>query len=187
MLERLRQSLARQQAPFGSDSKKPRGAVAVLLKEEVDELQLLMMRRRDSPQDPWSGQMAFPGGHAESQDRSLSDTAARETQEEVGIDVRNQIFLGCLRNVEPKNAPMIVAPFVFLVKKDVHPSTSREAEEIVWVPIPFLLNPTNVSSIMVSIGDKKIPMGCYNYSGHIIWGMSFRIIREIVSKIMGSR
>lgn len=117
----------------------------------------------------------------------MFDTAARETLEEVGIDTSHQIFLGCLRNVEPKNAPMIVAPFVFLVREDVRPSTSREAEEIVWVPIPFLLNPTNVSSIMVPIGDKKVPMGCYNYLGHIIWGMSFRIIREIVSKITSAR
>jgi len=144
---------------------------------------LLMIRRRENPQDPWSGQMAFPGGHADRQDRSLFDTGAREALEEVGIDLRKQSFLGCLRNVQPKNVPMIVAPFIFLLEEQVHPKTSLEAKELIWIPMSFLLNQKNVSSITVQIGDEKIPMGCYNYSNHTIWGMSFRIIREIVSKI----
>jgi 8-oxo-dGTP diphosphatase len=183
MLEILERSLAGQQEPFPSDSKKTRGAVAVLLKEETGDLCLLMIRRHESSRDPWSGQMAFPGGHADSQDRTLFDTVARETLEEVGIDIRKQTFLGCLRNVEPKNAPMIVAPFIFLVEGDVRPRTSSEAKEIIWIPMSFLLDRNNVSSTIVPIDGKEIRMGCYEYSSHIIWGMSFRIIREIVSKI----
>lgn len=113
----------------------------------------------------------------------MFDTVAREAMEEVGIDIRNHDFLGCLSNVQPKNAPMVVAPFIFLLTGEVHPKTSREAKEIVWIPISFLLDPRNVSSIIVPIGDQKVPMGCYKYEGHVIWGMSFRIIREITSKI----
>ena len=142
-----------------------------------------MIRRSESSQDPWSGQMAFPGGHAANQDRSLFDTAARETQEEVGVDARTQQFLGCLNNVYPKNAPMIVSPFVFLLLNKVDPRTSKEAEEIVWVPVSFLLDPKNISTFVVTIRGEETPMPCYNYSDHIIWGMSFRIIREIVTKM----
>jgi ADP-ribose pyrophosphatase YjhB (NUDIX family) len=116
MLEALRLSLKGQQEPFQSDSKKPRGAVAVLFKEEAEDLWLLMIKRGENPRDPWSGQMAFPGGHADAQDRTLLDTVARECSEEVGINIRDQEFLGCLHNVEPRNAPMLVTPFVFLGK-----------------------------------------------------------------------
>jgi len=186
ILQTLGRSLAPQQEPFLSDSKKARGAVAVLVKEEADDLWLLMIRRHENPRDPWSGQMAFPGGHSNSRDRTLFDTAAREALEEVGIDVRRHRFLGCLRNVQPKNAPMIVSPFIFLLTEKVRATTSREAREVVWIPVSFLLNVENVSSIRVPIGDKEMPMGCYKYSNHIIWGMSFRIIREIVSKITSS-
>jgi 8-oxo-dGTP pyrophosphatase MutT (NUDIX family) len=180
MLQRLERSLALQQKPLPSDSKKPRGAVAVLIREETDEIWLLMIRRHDRPGDPWSGQMAFPGGHADEKDRSLFDTAVRETMEEVSVDVRRQSFLGCLRNVEPKNAPMIVTPFVFLLNEDVHPKTSPEAKEVIWVPISFLSDPRNRSSMTFSIDGKSVRMGCYKYSGHVIWGLSFRIVRDIV-------
>jgi 8-oxo-dGTP pyrophosphatase MutT (NUDIX family) len=183
MLEALRLSLIGQREPFRSDSKKPRGAVAVLVKEEAEDLWLLMIKRAVNPRDPWSGQMAFPGGHANPTDRSLLDTAVRETMEEVSVDIRLQEFLGCLHNVQPRNAQMVVAPFVFLLLGEAHPSTSGEAREILWVPMSFLLNSKNVSSIKVPIDQREILMGCYVYLDHTIWGLSFRIIQEIVSKI----
>lgn len=183
MLETLKRSLASQQEPFHSDSKKRRGAVGVLIKEEAEDLWLLMIKRGENPRDPWSGQMAFPGGHADSRDGTLFDTVAREAVEEVGINVHNQQFLGCLRNVEPRNSPMVVTPFIFLITERVHPTTSREAKEILWIPLSFLLDPRNISSIVVPIGGEEVSMGCYRYSNRIIWGMSFRIIQEIFSKI----
>jgi hypothetical protein len=78
---------------------------------------------------------------------------------------------------------MVVAPFVFLLLGEAHPSTSGEAREILWVPMSFLLNSKNVSSIKVPIDQREILMGCYVYLDHTIWGLSFRIIQEIVSKI----
>lgn len=186
ILDTFRRSLAGQQEPIRSDSKKSRGAVSVLLKEEAEDLWLLMIERGENPRDPWSGQMAFPGGHADPQDRTLLETAARETLEEVGINIRDQEFLGCLHNLEPRNAPMLVTPFVFLLSEEAHPATSEEAKEILWVPMSFLLSSANVSSIMINIGHQEVPMGCYRYLDHTIWGMSFRIIREIVSKITSS-
>ena len=183
MLEALRLSLIGQQEPFYSDSKKPRGAVSVLFKEEAQDLWVLMIKRGENPRDPWSGQMAFPGGHADPLDRTLLDTAARETLEEVHVDIRHQEFLGCLHNVQPRNAPMMVTPFVFLLVREVHPTATSEAKEILWVPMSFLLNSENVSSIRVPIGQREISMGCYVYLDHTIWGLSFRIIQEIVSKI----
>jgi 8-oxo-dGTP pyrophosphatase MutT (NUDIX family) len=186
MLDALRRSLAHQPEHPTSDSKKPRGAVAVLFKEETNDLWLLMIKRGENPRDPWSGQMAFPGGHADARDRTLHDTAIREALEEVGINMRDQELLGCLRDVQPKNAPMIVTPFLFLLLSEVHPVTSREAKEVLWVPMSFLLNPRNISSIKVPIGDQEVLMGCYNYSDHVIWGMSFRIIRDMISMIINS-
>ncbi len=184
VLERLAQVLAHQQEPVPSDSKKPRGAVAILIKKENDDLWLLMIRRRENPKDPWSGQMAFPGGHSDPQDRTLFDTVRRETIEEVGIDLSGHRFLGCLPNVQTKNVPMIVSPFVFVGLGKARPTTSREATEIVWVPISFLANPKNISSVMLPIRGVNVLLGSYNYSGHVIWGMSFGIIQEIISIMM---
>ncbi len=183
MLEALRRSLVRHREPFHSDSKKPRGAVALIFKEEANDLWLLMIRRAENPRDRWSGQMAFPGGHADQRDRTLLDTASREAMEEVGINMSDHEFLGCLHNVEPRSSPIVVAPFVFLLVGDVHPTLSREAREILWIPMSFFLNSKNVSSIIVAIGERDVSMGCYVYLDHTIWGLSFRIIQELLSKI----
>lgn len=180
-------SLAGQQEPSPSDSKKLRGAVGVFIRKDANDLSLLMIRRRENPRDPWSGQIAFPGGHADETDRTLFETVAREAMEEVGIDAHKQRFLGCLSNVQPRNAPMIVTPFIFLLNEKVNPRTSLEAQEIVWIPASFISDLRNVSSMTVPIDGKSIPMGCYRYSNHIIWGMSFRIIRDIVSRITTAR
>lgn len=157
--------------------------MAIFIKEDWNDLWLLMIKRSESPQDPWSGQMAFPGGHAAAQDRALFDTAVREAQEEVGVDARRHDFLGCLNNVQPRNVPMIVAPFVFLLVEKIDPKTSKEAREIAWVPASFLSDRKNVSSFVYPIRDVELSMPCYKYSGRVIWGVSFRMIREIVSKM----
>ncbi len=183
MLAKLAEVLAKRQGPMPSDSKKNRGAVAILIKEESDDLWLLMIRRRENPKDPWSGQMGFPGGRADLRDRTLFDTVARETTEEVGINVRSHKFLGCLRNVQPKNVPMIVSPFVFLAVDKVNPVTSSEAVETLWVPLSFLLDPKNVSSFTLAVRHREVAMGRYKYSNRIIWGMSFRIIQEVLKML----
>ena len=46
------------------------------------------MHRAEHPEDPWSGQMSFPGGRAEPDDPDLRTTALRETREETGSSRR---------------------------------------------------------------------------------------------------
>ena len=60
-------------------------AVIAILRESVNELEVLLIERTENSQDPASGQVALPGGHVENGDRSLSETALRECGEEVGV------------------------------------------------------------------------------------------------------
>ena len=62
-----------------------RAAVAMILRDEGGEAQILMIKRAARDGDPWSGHMAFPGGRMEKEDQSLRETAIRETFEEVGL------------------------------------------------------------------------------------------------------
>ena len=57
-----------------------RAAVALIFRAgESGMPELLFIRRADYPADPWSGQVAFPGGREESGDVNLANTAIRET------------------------------------------------------------------------------------------------------------
>ena len=71
-------------------------AVAAVLRPGLDDTEVLLIRRAERPGDPWSGQMAFPGGHLEDDDPHLAHTAMRETAEEVGLDLADDALIGAL-------------------------------------------------------------------------------------------
>src|SRR5258706_3496876 len=68
-----------------------RAAVALIFRlGENDMLELLFIKRAEYEGDPWSGQIAFPGGRAEARDASLEETAIRETREETWIGLARE-------------------------------------------------------------------------------------------------
>jgi len=50
-------------------------------------LQVVVIERARRDGDPWSGQLAFPGGRREAGDRDARHTAERETREELAGDL----------------------------------------------------------------------------------------------------
>jgi 8-oxo-dGTP pyrophosphatase MutT (NUDIX family) len=93
-----------------------RAAVAVTLAPGPEELEVLLIRRAEHEGDPWSGHMAFPGGHHDPTDPTLAATAERETLEEVGIDLaRHGRLVSRLDEVQAQARgsalDMVVTPF----------------------------------------------------------------------------
>ena len=68
--------------------------MAVILQASADDganTDILFIKRAEKPGDPWSGHMAFPGGHLEPKDADLKEhVACRETLEEIGLDLKPQ-------------------------------------------------------------------------------------------------
>ena len=89
-----------------------RAAVSILLTNTQHGLEMLMVNRVVKSSDPWSGQIAFPGGMAKNTDTSLLHTAMRETSEEVGLIVDKEYFLGALCDVKTHFNKVIVTPYV---------------------------------------------------------------------------
>ena len=85
----ISQSLAETQAV--KDSQRHhlrRSAVALVIDaDHLMDASVLMIQRAVHEGDPWSGQMAFPGGRQEAQDPNAVATAKREMREEVGFDI----------------------------------------------------------------------------------------------------
>src|SRR3989442_10873051 len=79
-------------------------------------LEALFIRRAQRADDPWSGQVALPGGRRDAGDADLFATAVRETREETGIDLAGAERLGRLDDLYPRTPtlpPVVVRPFVF--------------------------------------------------------------------------
>ena len=55
--------------------------------------EILFIKRTTRAGDRWNGHIAFPGGRQEPDDEDDASTSVRETDEEVGLDLRGSDFL----------------------------------------------------------------------------------------------
>jgi len=165
-------------APEGAGA---RAAVALLLRIEGGEPELLLIRRAEREGDPWSGHMALPGGRWQAGDPDLAATAARETREEVGIDVAAAgRRLGELDELAPRSAripSIVVSPFVYAVDPAVEPLPNHEVQAALWVPVHELLHPDAGTEYQHALADGSIlSFPAYDARGSVVWGMTHRIL-----------
>lgn len=171
---------------FVDESDYVHAAVMMVLKELGQDYSLLFIKRPDNERDPFSGHMAFPGGRMERGDEGKDQTAVRETIEEVGIDInKSGRILGSLDDVIPNNPRArnyIVTPYVSLLSEEVAITMdSAEVEKTFWIPISHLVDDKNTETRMRDRGGRMIKDYVYYYDGHIIWGMTGRILHHFLS------
>jgi len=158
-----------------------RAAVALVLREAGAGIEVLFIRRADHPQDPWSGQMAFPGGRAEPGE-DLRATAVRETREEIGVDLeRDAEPLGVLDEVRAmarlRPVSLTILPFVFRLRGAPVPVLSDEVQSVHWIPLDLLLDAERRS-----VMDYTEPKGgtlqfpCLRVEDVVIWGLTYRML-----------
>lgn len=165
----------------------PRAAVALVLRPGEAGPEVLLIRRAERAGDPWSGHVALPGGREQAEDASPAHTAARETHEEVGIDVaRAGRLLGAGEPVwpsSPSRAPRIlVRPFVFWVHADVRATPNEEVDDAVWVPLRELRDPGAVTEHLLEIeglGEMRFP--AFGARGYVVWGLTHRILTAFLA------
>ncbi|MHA7817911.1 MAG: NUDIX hydrolase [Pseudohaliea sp.] len=166
-----------------------RCAVALVLQVREGELCVLMIRRAERPGDPWSGQMAFPGGRMERIDAHGFATAVRETEEEVGLVLDAGECVGRLSEVNARSRirglGMAVSPFVFRLRREVAFAPNHEVAEVVWVPLEFLLDTDNRETMVWERKPVSLTLPCYFYEGRRIWGLSLRMLDELMDLVTG--
>jgi 8-oxo-dGTP pyrophosphatase MutT (NUDIX family) len=162
-----------------------RASVALLVRPASEDLEILLIERRHSRHDPWSGHMALPGGRREADEEALQ-TALRETFEEVGIDLAAVgMMLGRLDDVHPRRGgPQIaVAPFVFAVPGVV--TAKPEPSEVaatVWIPLRHLADPASaVEHLHILPGGGRLPFPAIAYDRHVIWGLTYRMLNQFLA------
>ena len=157
----------------------PDAAVAVIIESFRTDTSLLLIRRTERNGDPWSGQIAFPGGHKTSSDRSFLETAIRESNEEVGISLKKHAVLGVLPLVYARSHRIRVAPFVFQLKTSVEIRPNMEVANTFWVPVNELANSPVIKS-KVRDEEGELVADSFIYRENLIWGLTFRIINLLL-------
>ncbi|MEO8360801.1 MAG: CoA pyrophosphatase [Vicinamibacteria bacterium] len=164
-------------------------AVALILRTSGDDLDALFIKRADHPNDPWSGHIGLPGGRAEVGDLSLTHTAMRETEEEIGLILRSDTdLLGALdetrATARSKAIDMKIAPFVFMAENAPDPLTlSDEVAATHWVPLTELFDSANVSSVTMEHSGQTLRFPAIGVRGLTIWGLTLRMLRNFETLI----
>lgn len=175
--------LATQTPVVANQPERPFAAVALLLAPNPD--QLLVIRRAERVGDPWSGQLALPGGRAEAGDHDLLDTAIRETDEETGLRLERswqRAVLDDLAPVTPVLPPIVVRPFLFHLREAVPPGLSGEVAGARWIPLEEFLFPGTFRESRLSIRGLSRSVHGYHLEDGLLWGMTERIVTPVVRR-----
>ncbi|MGD0396922.1 MAG: CoA pyrophosphatase [Nitrososphaerales archaeon] len=157
-----------------------RASVAVTL-DDPESPSVLLIKRADQVGDPWSGQVAFPGGKAQEADSTLKETAIRETREEVGIDLRQDAdFLGYFTPFRTHTGSLDVFPAVFLLKRKVEVHPNEEVSSYRWVKLERLTAEQATSSHRIDTSGQPREMPALFVDGYVVWGLTHRIISSLL-------
>jgi 8-oxo-dGTP pyrophosphatase MutT (NUDIX family) len=191
-------------AQAGTDGDPARAAVAIVLRagpvaeapaplagarppSSSSLLEVLLIQRATREGDPWSGQMALPGGRQDSDDATLQHTAIRETIEETGLDLdADGHALGTLDELRPRTPvlpPIIVTPFVFVTSFAASLVASEEVEEAFWVPWTLFEDPLRVDQSTVQVRGQAWRVNSYAIGDRVVWGMTERMLRQLAERL----
>ena len=142
---------------------------------------VLLLRRKKNPVDPWSGHFAFPGGRHESRDRDIYETCLRETYEETGIRLRDDLLKSCLditpagRNV---NVPIMVQPYLFeLEERPVVVVEELEIASYHWVEVHSFRDTRNHITVEV-FPSRYYPV--YPIDDYYLWGFTYKLLCSLL-------
>jgi 8-oxo-dGTP pyrophosphatase MutT (NUDIX family) len=163
-----------------------RAAVAVVLRDGPSGAEFVVIHRSHRRGDPWSGHMALPGGRQQPSDRDLFATAARETREEVGVDLeRCGELLGHLDDLRAvgrgRPLDLIITPFVSALNRPVTLTPNHlEVQSVFWVPLASLRHHDTRGTYRHTFEGQELEHPAFVYQGHTIWGLTHRILTGLL-------
>jgi len=178
-LKEVGERIARVSRVIGPAPGSAAGAVSVVLLGARGPLHVLVIERAEREDDPWSGQLAFPGGRRKREDRTPFDTARRETKEEVGLSLaRHGRLLGSLPARAPANrVEWLVVPYLFALARSPRLALGDEVARTFWVALEDL--PTTLHKAVIQLPMDDIETPAFEVGGKPLWGFSFRVLCDL--------
>lgn len=165
-----------------------RSSVATVLRDQGGELQVLLIKRAQKEGDRWSGHIAFPGGREQQEDSNIRETAIRETSEEIGLGLSVDNYIGRMSDVmtfaHGTRKPMVVSPYAFRLEGDPRFTINHEVDQVIWLPVSFLADRRNRETMVWERKGMSIKLPCYFYGEHRIWGLTLKMLDELVFDIL---
>ncbi len=164
--------------PLGIESdKKIPSAVLILLYPTQDEIRFILTKRTMEVEHH-KGQISLPGGVKESNE-TLTETALRETWEELGINPDDIHVFGSLSPLHVKISGFEIQPFVGWMNEE--PSIvphAGEVEDVFSISLGDLLNDESRNEDIWTIRGYKVHVPFFMFNNTPVWGATAMILSE---------
>jgi 8-oxo-dGTP pyrophosphatase MutT (NUDIX family) len=149
----------------------------------------VLLTRRTNTVAEHQGQVAFPGGRADTTDTSPEMTALREAREEIGLDPLQVRVLGRMNSLQTITnylvTPIVgVVPWPFPVQLE-----ETEVSRVFSIPLDWLADPahheiqhrTIPEQFSELLHNKLHPVIYFQpYQGELLWGVSAEITIRLI-------
>ncbi len=159
-----------------------KSAVLILFFHEADILKMIVIRRSKYV-GIHSGQIAFPGGRFEEEDKDVQTTALREIHEEIGISENKIEILGRLSDIYVPPSNFLISVFVgYLSEKPEYIIQEREVDEIIEIPFDDFYKSDAIKEKDFYVNSLKAVSNApyFDVTNAEIWGASAMVISELL-------
>jgi 8-oxo-dGTP pyrophosphatase MutT (NUDIX family) len=161
------------------------GVIVPVYRAADGEVRVVLVRR--SERGIHGGQIAFPGGKREPEDKSVLEAALREVWEEIGVKPDQIEILEALPKTETLTTRYSVAPF--LGKMAQAGSWKLAADEVVEIfepPVRDFAAPEARGRRLQHFSNwpepREVPF--FRLGQHRIWGLTYRILDGLVPRLL---
>ena len=140
----------------------------------------VLLNKRSQEVEHHKGEISFPGGATDPEDKDSLDTALRETEEEMGICPEDITVLGEMDEVATRSR-FRVSVFAGTIEPPYHfrPSID-EIAEIVEFPVSALLDASSIRVETHWQADGASTVHSYAYGRHLVFGATARILQQFL-------
>ncbi len=183
----LRRAIREERAalmPAGID-RRP-AAVLVPLVDRPEGMTVLLTQRTDHLADH-AGQISFPGGSIEAEDRDAAAAALREAREEIGLPSRHVSVIGRLDTYFTGSSGFVITPIVGIVAPGFSLTLdSFEVAEVFELPLAFVLDPQNHRRAERESAEGRRRFFVLPYENRNIWGATAAILVNLYEVLASS-
>ncbi len=183
MIPRLKQKLAAYSPSSLHSEAGTRASVLIPLAPDGDDT-LILLTKRTTTLTYHKGEISFPGGMYEEDDRETVRTAIRECGEEIGLKPDDIQIVGRLDDMKTLTG-FVITPYVGLIPYPydfkINPD---EVHHLIYLPFRYLMD-HEPGTVAAEHQGKSVPAPVIYYEGERIWGATCKLLLQLRQILAG--
>ena len=176
--------LAPDWVPDGGFASPPRDAAVLIALVRRGEALSVLYTERSPELRSHSGQIAFPGGKIDPDDKGPGDAALREAWEEVALDRNDARILGYMPAYFTGSNYLITPVVAEVTPHRPFVGNPGEVKTVFEVPLPTLMRNESFGTFNFTFGPRKGSTWQIEHEGLVIWGITANLTRRFYELVL---